>query len=70
MNNFISLGVIEKYLSFLCVTRVLPPSSGFITGMHTCLTLGQLSIFKVVQYAEVWTHVNFLVLLRCRGCTN
>jgi len=38
MNNLCSLGVIWKYLSFLCATRVL----------------SQLCIFKVIQHAEVF----------------
>jgi len=36
-------------------------SSRFVIGMPTCHALGQLNIFKVVQHAEVWTHVNFMV---------
>ena len=63
MNNLYNLGVIEKYLSFLCVIRVflIKTSSGFIMGMPTCPALDQLNIFKVVQHVKVWTHIIFLV---------
>jgi hypothetical protein len=62
MNNLYSLGVIERYLSFFMGDMSLfLASTEFITRMSTCPALSQLSIFKVVQHAEVWTHVNFLV---------
>jgi hypothetical protein len=61
MNNFYSLCMIGKYISFLYVTSPSPANHEFITRMPTYSVLGQLYIFKVVQHAEVWTHVNFLV---------
>ena len=33
----------------------------FIMRMLICPVLDEVCIFKVVQHAEVWTHVNFLV---------
>jgi len=62
MNNFYNLGMIEKYLSFLYTRKSLSPASfGFIPSMLISFALGQICIFKVVQNAEVWSHVNFFV---------
>jgi hypothetical protein len=36
-------------------------SSGFIMSRLTCSALGQLCSFKVIQHAEIWTLVNFMV---------
>ena len=51
----------EVSIFFMCDKSHFPASSGFITSMPTCFALNQLCIFKIVQLAEVWTHVNFLV---------
>ena len=38
---------------FMCDKNPSPASFGFIMRMPTCPVLDQLSIFKVVQHAEV-----------------
>jgi len=43
----------EVFKFFMCYNSLSPASSEFITGMSICPALGQVSIFKVVQHAEV-----------------
>ena len=50
----------EVYKFSMCEKSYFPANFGFITSMLTCSTFGQLCILKVVQHAEVWTHINFL----------
>jgi hypothetical protein len=51
----------KVYKFFVCDKSPSHVNHEFITRMPTYSILGQLYIFKVVQHAEVWIHVNFLV---------
>jgi hypothetical protein len=53
--------VIGKFLNFICATSPSPPSFGFKPSMPTCIVLGKIYIFMVIQHAKFWTYVNFLV---------
>jgi len=61
VNNLCNLGVIGKFLNFICATSPSPPSFGFKPNMPTCIVLGKIYIFMVIQHAKFWTYVNFLV---------
>jgi hypothetical protein len=45
----------------MCDKSSSPINSGFISSMPIYYALSQICIFEVVQHAEVWTYVNFLV---------
>ena len=47
----------------MCEKSFFLASSGFIMGMLKYLALGQLSIFKAVQHAEVCTYIYFYGIL-------